>query len=71
MSRTPSQGDAAIDRDAQSLLKIKRRITLDRHRTDAEKQKLESLLVELITLLINGKRGELVPVEKAAGSKSR
>lgn len=66
MSRHPSQGDAAIDRDAQSLLKIKRRVTLDPKRSEADRKKLESLLVEIITLLLNGKREALAAPKKSA-----
>ena len=56
MSRPPSQGAAVIERDAQYLMKIKRRVGLDMKRTEANRQEIDKLLQKLINLLWTSKR---------------
>jgi len=54
--RLPSQGDDAIDRDVSYLMKIKRRVSLDDKRSEADRDRLKKLLNEMVTLLLNGKQ---------------
>lgn len=51
MSRTPAQGVDAIDRDAQYLMKIKRRVAKDVARDVKESQEIQALLVKVMGLL--------------------
>ena len=56
MSRPHSQGDAANNRDVQSLTKILGRIIADPKRSNADKQKLKKYLTAAAVLLLEGKR---------------
>lgn len=69
MSRTPAQGIDAIDRDAQYLMKIKRRVARDVGRDESESQEIQDLLVKVMALLY--KRTPAVAVEAKPAKISR
>lgn len=60
MSRPYSQGDAANNRDAQSLTKILGRVIADPKRDAADKEELKELLSNAAVLLLKGKRDALM-----------
>ena len=75
MSRPYSQGDAANNRDAQSITKILGRVIADPKRDAADKEELKELLSSAAVLLLKGKRDALLvksvpPPKKLAKKKS-
>ena len=70
MSRPLSQGESAINRDIQSLMKIKDRATLDPKRSEADRRELNTILKRAITILLNGKRDALNAKPRKTSNKS-
>ena len=71
MSRPYSQGDAANNRDAQSITKILGRVIADPKRDAADKEELKELLSSAAVLLLKGKRDALLVKPVAAPTKKR
>lgn len=66
MSRIPLPGRSAYNRDAQYLMKIKRRVEVDAEWKDVDRKRMEEILVEAINLLLKGKGQEpvVVPIKR-------
>jgi len=66
MSKAPSQGDDFVNKDLLVLVKIKRRVLFDPKRTPKDRERLDALISDLITLLSSSKRKYILPEVREA-----